>query len=64
MNEHNFEADISIYPLGPNTRQTSPFNGIRWAFAYADDLKNDGEHCALEVKLSGPKQYACSHMKF
>jgi len=42
MHDHNFEAEITIYPLGPETRTSHPLNGIRWAFAYADDLKNDG----------------------
>jgi hypothetical protein len=38
--QHDFEADIS--PLGPETRKTHPFNGIRWDFCYADDLDDDG----------------------
>lgn len=36
-NKHHFEAEITILPLGPNTRNTHPFNGIRWAFSYTDD---------------------------
>lgn len=40
--EQHFTARINIYPLGPDTRKTHPFNGIRWAFAYADDLNADG----------------------
>lgn len=37
----HFQARITIYPLGPETRKTHPFNGIRWAFAYADDFNSD-----------------------
>lgn len=38
----HFQARITVYPLGPGTRKTHPFNGIRWAFAYADDINSDG----------------------
>lgn len=38
----HFEAEITIYPLGPTTRSHHPLNGIRWAFAYADDEMPDG----------------------
>ena len=40
-NDHHFEAQIKVYPLGPQTRKTPPFNGIRWAFAYAEDFGSD-----------------------
>ena len=40
--EHHFEARIEIYRLGPDTRKSPPFNGIRWAFAYAEDFGSDG----------------------
>ena len=39
---HHFEARIEFYPLGPETRKAHPFNGIRWAFAYAEDCGSDG----------------------
>lgn len=40
--KHSFEADITILPLGPLTRRTYPFNGIRWDFCYADDVDERG----------------------
>ncbi len=40
--EHNFEAEITIYPLGPQTRLSHPHNGIRWAFAYLDEFELNG----------------------
>ncbi len=40
--DHHFEAKIKIFSLGPQTRKTPPFNGIRWAFAYAEDFGSDG----------------------
>jgi hypothetical protein len=39
---HNFEADITIRPLGPGTRKTHPFNGIRWDFCRVEDLDDRG----------------------
>jgi len=48
INEHQFEAEITIHPLGPTTRNTHPYNGIRWSFAYADDWDN-GSHAISDV---------------
>jgi len=36
--QHSFEADITILPLGPKTRNGHPFNGIRWDFCYVEDI--------------------------
>jgi hypothetical protein len=33
----DFEALIRIYTAAEGGRQSPPFNGIRWDFAYADD---------------------------
>lgn len=41
--QHDFAAEISILPLGPETRRTHAFNGIRWDFCYADDLDERGQ---------------------
>jgi hypothetical protein len=38
----HFRAQITIYPCGPDTRSSPAFNGIRWAFAYADDVEKLG----------------------
>lgn len=38
----SFEADITILPLGPNTRKTHPFNGVRWDFCLVEDLDEEG----------------------
>jgi len=35
--ENQFLAEITIFPPGPETREANAFNGIRWAFAYAND---------------------------
>ena len=39
----HFLADISIFPCGPeaNRRNEPAFNGIRWAFVYAEDFDQD-----------------------
>jgi len=37
----HFDADIEIYPLEKSGRKHHPLNGIRWAFAYADDFAED-----------------------
>jgi len=50
---HNFEADITILPLGPDTRSRHPFNGIRWDFCYAEDLDEGGR--AREVSMVWPE---------
>jgi len=33
----DFEAEVTILPLGPDTRSSPARNGIRWAFAYPED---------------------------
>ncbi len=38
----HFRATITIFPLGPKTRSTHPFNGIRWGFVYADEFDKLG----------------------
>jgi hypothetical protein len=40
--ENQFLAEITIFPLGPDTRQANAFNGIRWAFSYANDDDANG----------------------
>jgi hypothetical protein len=39
---HSFEAEITIRPLGPETRKTHPFNGIRWDFCRVEYLDERG----------------------
>ena len=50
---HSFEADITILPLGPETRKTHPFNGIRWDFCLIEDLDAHGK--AREVSMVWPE---------
>jgi hypothetical protein len=50
---HHFEADITILPLGPETRKTHPFNGIRWDFCYLEDLDERG--WAPEISMIWPE---------
>lgn len=50
---HSFEADIIIRPLGPDTRKTHPFNGIRWDFCRVEDLDERG--WAREVSMVWPE---------
>lgn len=42
----HFRAKIEIYPCGPTTRNRPAHNGIRWAFAYADDIEQLGDEKA------------------
>lgn len=51
--QHNFEAEITIFPLGPTTRSSHPFNGIRWDFCYVEDLRPDGS--VYEVNMIYPE---------
>ena len=37
----HFDAVIEIYPLEKSGRKRHPNNGIRWAFAYAEDFADD-----------------------
>ena len=37
----DFEASIRILTQTEGGRRTSPFNGIRWDFSYAEDDCND-----------------------
>jgi hypothetical protein len=50
---HSFEADITILPLGPDTRKTHPFNGIRWDFCRVEDLDERG--WAREISMVWPE---------
>lgn len=50
---HSFEADIDILPLGPETRRTHPFNGVRWDFCLVEDLDERG--WAGEVSMVWPE---------
>ncbi|NOX95954.1 MAG: hypothetical protein GXP04_12920 [Alphaproteobacteria bacterium] len=34
----HFDAEIDIYPIEKTGRKSHPLNGIRWAFAYAEDF--------------------------
>lgn len=45
--EGHFRAFIEVYPCGPDTRKKPAFNGIRWAFAYAEDVNELGAGNAL-----------------
>ena len=51
--QHSFEADITILPLGPKTRKTNPFNGIRWDFCLIEDLDERG--WAHEIYMVWPE---------
>ena len=51
--QHDFEANITILPLGPDTRKTHPFNGIRWDFCLLEDLDDRG--CAPNVSMVWPE---------
>ena len=51
--KHSFEADITVLPLGPETRATHPFNGIRWDFCLVEDLDDRG--WATEVSMIWPE---------
>lgn len=72
----DFEAEITILPLGPDTRSTPARNGIRWAFAFPEDtiaslltaadiwpifIDANGEPVPDHVPLSG-KMRALMHM--
>ncbi len=50
---HSFEADITILALGPDTRRTHPFNGIRWDFCRVEDLDERG--WAREISMVWPE---------
>lgn len=50
---HSFEADITILPLGPDTRKTHPFNGIRWDFCLVEDLDELGK--ARDISMIWPE---------
>lgn len=50
---HSFEADITIRPLGLDTRRTHPFNGIRWDFCRLEDLNERG--WAREISMVWPE---------
>lgn len=49
---HSFEADITILPLGPDTRKTPPFNGIRWDFCLVEDLDERGWASEISMVLA------------
>lgn len=50
---HNFEAEITIFPPGPTTGSSYPFNGIRWDFCYVEDLRPDGS--VFDVNMIWPE---------
>lgn len=50
---HSFEADINILPLGPKTRKTHAFNGIRWDFCLVKDLDEQGK--PREISMVWPE---------
>lgn len=49
----DFEAVIRVYSAAEGGRQTPAFNGIRWDFAYADDLP-DGQLFMIWPDFHGP----------
>lgn len=51
--QHSFEADITILPLGPDTRRTYRSNGIRWDFCLVEDLNDRG--LATDVYMVWPE---------
>lgn len=51
--KHHFEADITIFPLGPTTRRTHPFNGIRWDLCYPEDVDERG--LAKKISMVWPE---------
>lgn len=40
--EHRFRAIIRMFSLGPNTRASHPFNGIRWNIVFKEDFDEAG----------------------
>lgn len=38
----HFQAEIEIFPIGKSPRKSPAFNGIRWAFVYADEFDELG----------------------
>ena len=44
--EGHFRAVIEVFPCGSDTRKKPAFNGIRWAFSYAEDFDELGAHKA------------------
>jgi len=51
--KHSFVAEITILPLGPKTRNTHPFNGVRWDFCYPEEVDESGR--ATQVSMTWPE---------
>jgi hypothetical protein len=64
----DFEAEITILPLGPTTRSSPAYNGVRWNFAFPEEmsaevstqafiwpvfLDPDGKPLASDIPLEG-----------